>query len=814
MGAGGAIFYEKNVQSNISNCNFTFNNAESCGAFVANYDIETSISNSNFIANEAKTYAGVGYGWKMKSLKINNSTFKENQAQYATVLLLNDSLTLNIAHSKFGNNVATRTSTSHNNKGSKYPEFQNLVEPYIVGQALILSNIINATLDDSEFINSNAGAIFIDREVKLFIITCAFTNNSALSGGAVSILSDSVVKVINSSFIGNSAIMFGGAFKCSNSTLSLVNSSFINNTARTGGAVVVNETGAIIDGCRFNANMAEIGGAMGFFNSTMDLQHNLFIKNELLKIENELIEIVIGKSTLTLQGGALYFKYASGYLFNNSFNENIAEEGYALYLSESSVEINHCDFVSNGETKNRSISLDLSELENATLATVFASSCFSPLVITNSRFKYNTGGTIGTLNCSLIISNSTFMGIKGIFGGAVFAVESYTIYIKNSSFQKNTATHGGGSIAIVSRYSRSNRIHIESSNFTKNQALFGGSVIFGNATVDICCCSFLSNSAAFGGGVFGIHAALNVNNCSFVKNNGTPYSVPELIIWRLEAVWRNIFKGKYYHRLEEETLLIKYFSLLWKHKVIGRSVIYEVFESLKSWTYYTQNGFPMEAPTEELKDPFLSEGAGASLFLLRSKLYVSDCNFRNNTSVHTGGIFTSEAAIYIDNGWFDGNTGGALMAVDSSVHIVHSNFAENQGNNTGANWIRHGSSLFIHNSCFHSNEALDHGTVKISDNSTCDMVNCFCYNNSAHFGGVLQVRNNGQLSINDTTFHTNRAALGGAIFGSAETTVKLNNSTFVNNSALEGGAFHLQSHSAVYAEHCFIEKNKEELSEF
>ena len=521
----------------------------------------------------------------------------------------------------------------------------------------------------------------------------------------------------------------------------------------------------------------------------------------------------IDKLTLTLQGGALFFKYANGYLFNNSFNENIGEEGNALYLSESSVEIHHCDFSSNGETKN--ISLDLSELENATLATVLASSCSSPLVITDSHFNYNRFGTINIENCSLVISNSTFMGNNGIVGGAVFVVEPNTVYIKNSSFQNNTATHFGGSIAIVPSLSRNNRIHIKGSNFTKNQALAGGTIaILGNATVDFVSCSFLSNSAVLGAGVFGNQAILKVNNSYFVKNKGTPYSILELFIWRSDLILRNISKDNSNHRLEGESLLSMIVSLLWKYKVIGRSVMYEAIESvpLKSWTYYNQNGSPMEAPTEELKYPSFSEGAGASLFLQNSKLQVSDCNFRNNTSVHMGGIFTSKSVIYIENSSFDGNTGGALLAVNSTVEIAQSQFADNWGNITGAIWIWDGSSLFIHDSLFHSNEALDRGTViKISDNSTCDMVNCFCYNNSAHFGGVLHVVNYGQLSINDTTFHSNRATLGGAIFGSVETTVKLNNNTFVNNSALEGGAFQLQSHSDVYAENChFIENRAEE----
>ena len=405
--AGGAIYYRDHVQANISHCNFTFNKAYGCAAFVADDDIEMSINNSDFIGNEAKSRGGVGCGLKIKSLKINNSTLKKNQAEHATVLFLRGSLTLNIAHSKFGNNVV---SVNLNNKGAEYIKFQKLTKTSFIGQALILSNITNATFDKSEFINSNAGAIFIDREVQLFITSCTFTNNSAFSGGAVGILSDSVVKVINSSFTGNSADLSGGALYCFNSTLLLINSLLLNNTAFMDGAVAVKNAKSIIHGCTFIANKARNAAAVNAFDSTIDLQHNLFFKNRMVELENELLNLVIKELfqfTLNkFEGGTLVFVYSNAYLFNNTFNENIGEEGSALFSTSSSVEIHHCDFASNGETKN--ISLEVSELENIS-ATVWVQYCSHPLVIVDSHFKYNTAGTIYSLNCSLVISNSTFM---------------------------------------------------------------------------------------------------------------------------------------------------------------------------------------------------------------------------------------------------------------------------------------------------------------------------------------------------------------------------------------------------------------------
>jgi hypothetical protein len=86
------------------------------------------------------------------------------------------------------------------------------------GGAAISVTGITAYLKNTRFINcsttANGGAIFIDYDSTVNIISCIFSDNSAqMNGGAVYIQKSSILSVFNSDFNNNQALS-GGAYAC------------------------------------------------------------------------------------------------------------------------------------------------------------------------------------------------------------------------------------------------------------------------------------------------------------------------------------------------------------------------------------------------------------------------------------------------------------------------------------------------------------------------------------------------------------------------------------------------------------------------
>ena len=124
-------------------------------------------------------------------------------------------------------------------------------------------------------------------------------------------------------------------------------------------------------------------------------------------------------------------------------------------------------------------------------------------------------------------------------------------------------------------------------------------------TVDFFSCSFHGNSAIIGGGILAIgEVTLNVNESSFLNNEGRPYSVHEFLIWNFKRTQQSYSKVK--------SPEMKFFLSLFFESLTGTGwgEMLHLLEylTLESCKYYTQTGSPMEAPTEEVEDPYFEEG--------------------------------------------------------------------------------------------------------------------------------------------------------------------------------------------------------------
>jgi hypothetical protein len=158
---------------------------------------------------------------------------------------------------------------------------------------------------------------------------------------------------------------------------------------------------------------------------------------------------------------------------------------------------------------------------------------------------------------------------------------------------------------------------------------------------------------------------------------------------------------------------------------------------------------------------------------------LSDCSFKNNTTVINGG--------------FNGNLGAAIYN-EGNLTVTNCIFAYNEAYGVEVQVSGHGGAIynggtataviksctFVGNKAFAAGGAIENtGTLNVIDSS-------FLESNKANDGGAIY--NGGTLVVDGSTFFRNKAVTrGGAIFqvtGSATMT----NTTLVENTALAGGA--------------------------
>ena len=713
----------------------------------------------------------------------------------------------------------------------------------LLEHTIVLVNIASSTINSSQFISNKGGAINFERG-ELSIISCEFTNNSALLGGAVSTAVDTVLiqfisnkggaidfkrgelSIINSEFTNNSALFGGTVHTVLNSMVTVKNSSFVRNNANTGGAIFGFKSTVVVFNNSFTENTAFTGGAVHIQQAQVRIVDTNFTENKALGIGGAVTitldapftirDSTFNANTANNEAGAIVVHntlnmdinqnpifsdlnqeirvgfvkskklntHATGYLLNNTFYDNTGETSSAFF-GGTAVEISHCDFIGNGKIM---------------LAAVPQSS------ISHSLFENNTDGAVMAANCSmpLVITNSQFINNAGPFDkkgpGAVIAANC-SIVISNSTFARNSRIFGAAITVVMNILV--NTLHITNSSFQSNNATTGGAIfvvaLADNNKIHLEGCKFIQNTAVAGASavLFG-NITADFSYCGFYGNSAR--------------------KGSGIVGHGNITIKVSDSSFINNAGIIkGQTAQQIVMDSTPLKTWKTEQGSPLEAPIvktflEELEELSKNKENEGSLLFINNKVFLTNCSFLNNSGLTTGGIFALQSEIYMKHILFYGHHAGTMTLNSSKVKIYHSTFIDNSGSTTGTIYILKYSSISLWNCIFHSNKALGHGAVlKISGNSTCNMVNCLCLNNSAHYGGAVHVGSQGQVNIKNTTFHDNHAVvLGGVIFGSGEALIKMMNSVFISNSAPEGGALYVQNSSIVNANNCNFTNNRAE----
>jgi len=353
------------------------------------------------------------------------------------------------------------------------------------------------------------------------VTDCDFDLNSAAYGGAIE-------NYANAAFFeecrfesGNSASEAGGAVHNNLSDAWFGACSFVGNDARFGGAMRNLSSRPTISGSRFEANTADLGGAVASDGAT---------------------EVTFASSDFLLNmagtGGAVYGYECSATLLDCEFdsNEATAAGGGALLVGAGGVSsVRDCDFI--GNTAGFGGALYAFDVEQ--------------LSISNSVFDGNSaddGGAAYLYNATPSLRRSSFVGNTagqpamnlGV-GGAMYNVAGSDATISRCEFTNNVAGYGGGAI----RNQESSPV-IVGSAFYGNQATTSGGAIdnlTSNAVVASC---FLSGNRAvsgWGGAITNFadcdatysNLTISGNSANFfgggIANDSTTSTLDNSILW-------------------------------------------------------------------------------------------------------------------------------------------------------------------------------------------------------------------------------------------------------------------------------------------
>ena len=414
-----------------------------------------------YVAVEGKTYSGA------HAVDCNSTTFKADsdddneEAESAVAAAAGDTVyfcagnyfftdAVNPGDSELVGAGAASTSIS----GSE------MTRMFVTLGNIVLSGL---TLRDGRSTGYGGGAILANGDVT--VNDAVFTDNFSDSGGGA-IAAEGAVTVTDSVFTGNSTTDRGGAIG-SYGYVTVISSRFTNNSSIAdencvggGGAIAAEDDVYVDEGSTFTGNTATLGEV-----------------TERGDCDNADIYGGRGGAILTGEFGLIY---------DSRFSGNSAPfGGGAIYaLGAGFLPTRDLNGVIEGSTfvNNTMLSTFTDNIGFDGGNAVYQRS--DDLHISESSFLNNTGlgsavQVVGDyIGGAAVVTDSTFSGNTGIYGGAIGAVY---VSVSGSTFNRNSAEWSGGAITAVNA-------EIDRSTFAGNSSLRGGAVFY-------CGESFITNSS-------------------------------------------------------------------------------------------------------------------------------------------------------------------------------------------------------------------------------------------------------------------------------------------------------------------------------
>lgn len=243
------------------------------------------------------------------------------------------------------------------------------------------------------------------------------------------------------------------------------------------------------------------------FSEAVELKSNVYIYGGFAGTEKSLEERVGGNETVISGGG-------THGIFKVNSQLNIELEG--LRLTKGKADKGGAIYIESSEGIRLS---GLKVIENESDSQVWACN-YSKVNITDSQLSNNTGRGIGINgNTQVEVDGSVFeSNISNPNGGAIAAVNSSVVTIKDSEFRRNKSTlYRGGALSLESNSSCT----ITGSLFEENTANKQGGAIYSlYSPLSVINSKFLENfSPNTGGAIYIKGSSLGLDTCEFESNN-------------------------------------------------------------------------------------------------------------------------------------------------------------------------------------------------------------------------------------------------------------------------------------------------------
>ena len=194
---------------------------------------------------------------------------------------------------------------------------------------------------------------------------------------------------------------------------------------------------------------------------------------------------------------------------------------------------------------------------------------------------------------------------------------------------------------------------------------------------------------------------------------------------------------------------------------------------------------------------------------------VNSSTFENSSSADSGGAIDAYGSIvHISNSVFHRNkatnTGGSIsVASNSKVDVVNCTF-NNSSSHTGGVLVVAYSDANLSASNFTQNSATDGGVFALKGHLFVKL--CNMQNNTASGTGGVGYMTRSHIFVTESNFYSNKGNLGG-VFHTTMSTMDINNSTFLENlSGTNGGVIAAQTKSALLISNATITRNNAKLA--
>ncbi|XP_064389191.1 uncharacterized protein LOC135337227 [Halichondria panicea] len=611
-------------------------------------------------------------------------------------------------------------------------------------------------ITNSVFTRNDGGAVDIDLNKVLFSNSIELYYNNSWSGGAVEVVSGTLV-ITSSTFIDNKS-QFGGAISIFSGSLSISDSTLTNNSAYgSGGAISIYSGSVFISDCTLTNNRADGGGAIGVFTGNVSISNSELTNNR----------------ADSGGGGAIGVSTGSVSISNSELTNNRADYGGVIGVTSGDVSISHSTL-----SNNRAVG-------GGAIGVLTGSVSISNSTLTNNRAGFDGGGAIGVNSGSVSVFHSTLTNNRANFGGAIYVSEGGSASIFNSRLANNRGTkNGGGAIGA-----NSGNVSISHSTLTNNRAEYGGAIsVSEDSTLSISICELTNNSADKGGAIDVCPGSNVFISDSMVTNSSSNRGV--------------IYASR-------SNLILNNTNIT--NNMVSLNINQQSNVTFTGMNIVSNNNGPINASNSRVDfngPTTLSNNHGVfggAISADQSQIYINaeGVIITNNTATSGGGIFLRESTLFVNEpieiNQNTAHNGGGIYAYSSrvefkSVQMVGADTYPNKQSEIAHNIAENGGGIYA----VSSSVELTQSYVNIDSNT------------AATKGGGVYLQQGSKLYIykNDPDIsakdplvklmiNNNLAQYGGGIFVADDT----------ESGACRGGATETDATQTIFAD-CFIQTIK------